>query len=103
LWLYGLAGSGKSAFSTAIAWMTRDFQWPSTFFFFDRDEPARNAATLARTLAYQLVLLDARFDDTISRIVEAIPHIAEISDHNPLIGEGNGIGGMVWRSDCTSY
>ena len=78
LWLYGLAGSGKSTLSTTIAWMMRDLQRQGAFFFFDRDVPARNATTLIRTLAYQLALLDARFGDAISRIVESIPRIAEM-------------------------
>jgi hypothetical protein len=78
LWLYGLAGSGKSTLSTTIAWMMRDLQRQGAFFFFDHDVPARNAATLIRTLAYQLALFDARFGDAISRIVESIPRIAEM-------------------------
>ena len=78
LWLYGLAGSGKSTLSTTIAWLMRDLQRLGGFFFFDRDIPQRNAATLIRTLAYQLALYDARFGDAISQIVESIPRIAEM-------------------------
>jgi hypothetical protein len=64
--------------STTIAWLMRDLQRLGGFFFFDRDIPERNAATLIRTLAYQLALYDACFGDTISRIVESIPRIAEM-------------------------
>jgi len=78
LWLYGLAGSGKSTLSTTIAWMMRDLYQLGAFFFFDRDIPERNPATLIRTLAYQLALFDARIGDVISKIVENTPRIAEM-------------------------
>ena len=78
LWLYGLAGSGKSTLSTTIAWMMRDLHRLGGFFFFDHDIPERNSATLVRTLAYQLALLDTRIGDAISQIVEKNPRIAEM-------------------------
>ena len=78
LWLYGLAGSRKSTLSTTIAWMMRDLYQLGAFFFFDRDIPERNPATLIRTLAYQLALFDARIGDVISKIVENTPRIAEM-------------------------
>jgi hypothetical protein len=77
LWLYGLAGSGKSTLSTTIAWMMQDLHRLGAFFFFDRDIPERNAATLIRTLAYQLALFDAHIGRKISSIVENNPRIAE--------------------------
>jgi len=77
LWLYGVAGSGKSTIATTIAWMMRELHRLGAFFFFDRDIPERNAATLIRTLAYQLALFDAQIGDEMSRIVESIPLIAE--------------------------
>jgi ABC-type lipoprotein export system ATPase subunit len=65
LWLYGLAGSGKSTLSTTIAWMMQDLHRLGAFFFFDRDIPERNAATLIRTLAHQLAQFDAHIGEHI--------------------------------------
>jgi hypothetical protein len=78
LWLYGLAGSGKSTLSTTIARMMRDLQRLGGFFFFDRDIPERSAAKLVTMLSYQLAMFDARIGVEVSRIVEAIPNIAEM-------------------------
>jgi hypothetical protein len=77
LWLYGLAGSGKSTLSTTIAWIMQDLHRLGAFFFFDRDIPERNAATLIRTLAHQLAQFDAHIGEHISRIVGNNPRIAE--------------------------
>ena len=79
LWLNGLAGSGKSTLSTTIALTMRDLHLLGAFFFFDRDIPERNAPTLVRTLAYQLAVFDVSIGAEISRIVESIPRIAEMS------------------------
>jgi hypothetical protein len=76
LWLYGLAGSGKSTLSTTIAWMMRELHRLGAFFFFDRDIPERNATTLITMLAYQLAQFDPRIGAKVSQIVENIPGIA---------------------------
>jgi hypothetical protein len=76
MWLYGLAGSGKSTLSTTIAWIMRDLHRLGAFFFFDRDIPERNATTLIAMLAYQLAQFDAGIGAEVSRIVESIPGIA---------------------------
>lgn len=78
LWVYGLAGSGKSTLSTTIAWTMRDLGRLGAFVFFNRDIPDRNAATLIRTLVYQLAMFDAHFGIEISRIVDSIPTIADM-------------------------
>ncbi|KIM89872.1 hypothetical protein PILCRDRAFT_812653 [Piloderma croceum F 1598] len=78
LWLYGLAGSGKSTLSTTIARMMRDLQRLGGFFFFDRDIPERGAAKLVTMLSYQLANFDGRIGVEISRIVDSIPNIAEM-------------------------
>ncbi|KIL54678.1 hypothetical protein M378DRAFT_92097 [Amanita muscaria Koide BX008] len=78
LWLYGLAGSGKSTLSTTIAWMMREFRRLGAFFFFDRDIPKRNAATMIPVLAYQLAQIDARIGAIVSQIVESNQNIAEM-------------------------
>ena len=77
LWLHGLAGSGKSTISTTIAWMMQDLHRLGAFFFFDRDIPERNAATLIRTLAHQLAQFDGHIGEIISKIVESNPRIAD--------------------------
>ena len=78
LWIYGLAGSGKSALSTTIAWIMRELHCLGAFFFFNRDILERNAATLITTLAYRLADFDARIGAEVSRIVENNPNIAEM-------------------------
>ena len=52
LWLYGLAGTGKSTLSTTIAQIMHSLRRLGAFFFFNRDIPQRDFATLIRTLAY---------------------------------------------------
>ena len=76
LWVYGLAGTGKSTLSTTIAQIMRRLRRLGAFFFFNRDIPQRNFATLIRTLAYRLAMFDARFGAAISRVVENNDNIA---------------------------
>ena len=76
LWVYGSAGTGKSTLSTTIAQIMRRRHHLGAFFFFNRDLPERNFATLIRTLAYQLAMFDHRFGDAISRVVENHNNIA---------------------------
>ena len=76
LWVYGLAGTGKSTLSTTIAQITRRLHRLGAFFFFNRDIPQRNCATLIRTLAYQLATFDTRFCAAISRVAAANENIA---------------------------
>ena len=76
LWVYGLAGTGKSTLSTTIAQIMRELHRLGAFFFFNRDIPQRNFATLIRTLAYQLATFDARFGGAISRVVANNENIA---------------------------
>ena len=76
LWVYGLAGTGKSTLSTTIAQIMRGLHRLGAFFFFNRDTPQRNFATLIRTLAYQLAMFDARFGAAISRVVALNENIA---------------------------
>jgi hypothetical protein len=76
LWVYGLAGTGKSTLSTTIAQIMRRLHRLGAFFFFNRDIPQRNFATLIRTLAFRLAMFDARFGAAISRVVENNDNIA---------------------------
>ena len=76
LWVYGLAGTGKSTLSTTIAQIMLSIHRLGAFFFFNRDIPQRNSGTLIRTLAYQLAVFDARFGAAISRLVTDKGNIA---------------------------
>jgi WD40 repeat protein len=78
LWVHGLAGTGKSTLSTTIAHIMRRHHRLVAFFFFNRDIPQRNFATLIRTLAYRLAMFDACFGAAISRVVENNDNIAEM-------------------------
>jgi hypothetical protein len=78
LWVYGLAGTGKSTLSTAIAQIMRRIHRLGAFFFFNRDIPQRNFATLIRTLAYRLAMFNVCFGAAISRVVEKNDNIAEM-------------------------
>ncbi|MDQ1532138.1 MAG: hypothetical protein QOE37_2263, partial [Microbacteriaceae bacterium] len=76
LWLHGLAGSGKSTISTTLAHTMRGLHRLGAFFYFNRDIPERNAATLIGTLAHQLATFDAQIGAEVSRVVERNPNIA---------------------------
>ena len=78
LWLYGLAGSGKSTISTTIARMMHELRCLDTFFFFDHSIPERNAATLITTMAYQLANFNTRIGAKLSQIVEDNSNITEM-------------------------
>jgi hypothetical protein len=76
LWVYGLAGTGKSTLSTTIAQIMRSRHRLGAFFFFSRGIPQRNWGTLIRTLAYQLAIFDPRFSAAISQVVANYDNIA---------------------------
>jgi hypothetical protein len=78
LWVHGLAGTGKSTLSNTIAEMMGNLRRLGAFFFFNRDIPQRNFATLIRTLAYRLAMFDARFGATISQVVANNDNIADM-------------------------
>ena len=78
LWVYGLAGTGKSTLSTTIALIMRRRHRLGAFFFFSRDIPQRNSGTLIRTLAYQLAIFDPRFGAAISLVVANYFNIARM-------------------------
>ena len=69
LWVYGLAGTGKSTLSTTIAQIMSSLHRLGAFFFFNRDIQQRDSGTLIRTLAYQLAKFDDCFGAVISRLV----------------------------------
>ncbi|KAF7979561.1 hypothetical protein HWV62_41836 [Athelia sp. TMB] len=82
MWVYGLAGAGKSTLATTIAQMmdgVDGINLLGAFFFFDRDIPERNAATMIRTIAYQLAQFDPIIGAKIEQVITNIPNIANMS------------------------
>ncbi|KIM36932.1 hypothetical protein M413DRAFT_31326 [Hebeloma cylindrosporum] len=76
LWMYGPAGSGKSAISKTIAEMCANAGLLAASFFFSRTAPGRNAKTFLKpTLAYQLSLSIPAMRD----------HLADSIAHDPTI------------------
>ncbi|KAF7984961.1 hypothetical protein HWV62_9903 [Athelia sp. TMB] len=82
MWLYGMAGAGKSTLSNTIARMmdsTNELNLLGAFFFFDRNIAQRNSSTLIRTIAYQLAEFDPIIGARIQEIITKIPGIAQKS------------------------
>src|ERR1700733_14007711 len=78
LWLYGLAGSGKSTISTTIANLIREQGRLGAFIFFNRDVEERSRpSNVIRTLAYRLASSDARIGALVATVIETIPSISE--------------------------
>ncbi|KAF7970100.1 hypothetical protein HWV62_24970 [Athelia sp. TMB] len=82
MWLWGMAGAGKSTLSTTIARMmdsANGINLLGAFFFFDRNIAQRNTTTLIRTIAYQLARFDPALGARIQDVILKTPEIAEIS------------------------
>ncbi|KAJ7199630.1 hypothetical protein GGX14DRAFT_172319, partial [Mycena pura] len=79
IWLYGPAGSGKSAVAQSFCqWLKEEGRLGGSFFF-KRGHPSRgNARRLFPTIAYQLALLPELKQD-ISQIIESDPAIVDRS------------------------
>ncbi|KAF7331128.1 putative nwd2 protein [Mycena sanguinolenta] len=76
LWLYGPAGSGKSAIMQTLASQLRNARRFGGSFFFKRGHATRgNAKTLFATIAYQLALAVPWLHTSISQIVENDPSV----------------------------
>jgi hypothetical protein len=76
MWVYGPAGTGKSAIAQTIAEMCEDKMILLASFFFSRNNPSRSAAKpLIATIAYQITLNLSQVRDAILRAIE----------HDPLI------------------
>ncbi|KAJ7759787.1 hypothetical protein DFH07DRAFT_443279, partial [Mycena maculata] len=78
LWLYGPAGSGKSAIAQSLCQKLKEEGRLGGSFFFKRGHPSRgNAKKLLPTLAYQLALLLPDLKQLISQTVENDPAIVD--------------------------
>ncbi|KIM83472.1 hypothetical protein PILCRDRAFT_425318 [Piloderma croceum F 1598] len=70
LWVYGLAGSGKSTLSTTIANIFRESSQLGAFIFFNRDVTERSDPTsVIRTLAHQLGSSSANIGGAICAVI----------------------------------
>jgi hypothetical protein len=77
LWLYGLAGSGKSTISTTVAEYFRDLGRLGAFIFFDRNNPANSDPNaVIRTLAHWLASFDSHIRSVICAAIESDNKIA---------------------------
>lgn len=79
MWLYGMAGAGKSTLSNTIAGMmdgADGLKLLGAFFFFDRSIPEANASTVIRTIAYQLAEFDPIIGSKIAAAIKENPNIA---------------------------
>ncbi|KAJ7445938.1 hypothetical protein B0H11DRAFT_2249115 [Mycena galericulata] len=80
LWLYGPAGSGKSAIAQSLCQQLQAEGLLGGSFFFKRGHPSRgNAGKLFPTIAYQLALILPEMHHTISQTVEKDPAIVHRS------------------------
>ncbi|KAF7979329.1 hypothetical protein HWV62_42741 [Athelia sp. TMB] len=77
LWLFGVAGSGKSTLTTTIAERLRLEGQIGAFLFFDRNSPAQSGPDgVVRTLAHQLALSNLALREAICDTIERDPQIA---------------------------
>ncbi|KZP06575.1 WD40 repeat-like protein [Athelia psychrophila] len=77
LWLYGVAGSGKSTISTTMAEWLHDRGQRGPFLFFNRNSPSQSSPDgVIRTLAYQLALANSVLRDAICDAIEKDTEIA---------------------------
>ncbi|KAJ7437399.1 hypothetical protein FB451DRAFT_1378617 [Mycena latifolia] len=77
LWLYGVAGSGKSTISTTVSEIFRQLGRLGAFFFFDRNNASLSRpGAVIRTIAYSLGLSDPRIGVAICNVIHRDPTIA---------------------------
>ncbi|KAJ7353300.1 hypothetical protein DFH08DRAFT_856466 [Mycena albidolilacea] len=76
LWLYGVAGSGKSTISTTVSEYFRDLQRLGAFLFFTRtDRAASSPSAVIRTIAYQLASSNPLIRAAISKAINQDPKV----------------------------
>jgi hypothetical protein len=78
LWLYGVAGAGKSTISTTIAQYFRGLGLLGAFIFFDRNKPAtRNARSVIHTIAYSVAKLNPQVQMVLCKTIEGDPQLLD--------------------------
>ena len=76
LWLYGLAGSGKSTIANTISNLFREHGCLGAFLFFNRDTEERSQpSNVIRTIAYQLASFCPRIGTAIAEAIDGMPSI----------------------------
>jgi NACHT domain len=76
MWVYGPAGSGKSAIAQTVAEMCEEEMILLASFFFSRNDPSRsNARPLIATIVYQITFNLPGVRDAVLRAVERDPRI----------------------------
>jgi len=82
LWLYGLAGSGKTTISATIASYFRELDRLGSFIFFDHTYPERShPSKVIRTLAYKLGTFDSRIGTVIAAAIDHYPSVKDSPLH----------------------
>ncbi|KAF7980616.1 hypothetical protein HWV62_37400 [Athelia sp. TMB] len=79
LWLYGMAGTGKSTLAVSVATYFAEIERLGAFVRFDEELPGSDPPTLVKALAHQLALYDGRLA---ASIVQAINGDARILDRS---------------------
>ncbi|PFH46478.1 hypothetical protein AMATHDRAFT_88311 [Amanita thiersii Skay4041] len=78
LWVYGLAGTGKSTVSATVAEMMLKYGLLGAFIFFNRSmEERNNPLMVIRTLAYKLAIYNPAIAIAISAAIKSIPGLVE--------------------------
>ena len=76
LWIYGMAGSGKSTITTTLANHFRETGQLGAFLFFNRDvEDQSDPTTTVRTMAYQIGTFHPRIGQLIADAIKSTPSI----------------------------
>lgn len=101
MWLRGQAGAGKSTLSTTIVRMLdliHGVNLLGAFFAFNRDFPQYNAATLIRTIAYQLAEFDSNIGSAIEQVIKRVPNIAmqPLADQFELLLSVTALDNAAW-------
>ncbi|KIM84728.1 hypothetical protein PILCRDRAFT_67515 [Piloderma croceum F 1598] len=85
LWLYGVAGCGKSTISTTIARYFRDLGRLGAFLFFNRNNASDEPNTVIRTLSYQLASFDPVINAAVCAQIERNPTIIDAPLHDQFV------------------
>ncbi|KDR68995.1 hypothetical protein GALMADRAFT_77862, partial [Galerina marginata CBS 339.88] len=87
MWIYGPAGSGKSAIAQTIAERCAEEGYLLASFFFFRSDPTRNhPRSFIPTIAYQIAANLPSFRERVVEKIDADPHIFNRSMAKQIVG-----------------